>query len=108
MDKMTLLEYEQALKSKIQLFFFMGLVKQINEGEYSIFTQDFTDYKKKLMHVSDRINKWHFLQKERNKKEFTHDADFLDIINSPNDFFDSIDDSSSYESQNEKSVLDQA
>lgn len=36
-----------------------------------------------------------------------HDADFLDIVNSPNDFFDKSEDSSSHSSsENSKNLLD--
>ena len=45
--------------------------------------------------VSDKINKWHYtIFEQNNNKEFTHDDDFMDMINSPNEFFDGSNDDS--------------
>ena len=86
---MSLLEYEQTLKSKIQLIAFMSLIRQQNEGDYLLYSKKFVDYKNRLLMVSDKIDKWHIQLKEQNKKPFINDNEFLETINSPNEFFES-------------------
>ena len=52
-------------------------------------SKEFVDYKNRLKIVSDKINKWHIqIIEQNNNKEFMHDDDFMDIVQSPCEFFD--------------------
>ena len=88
------------LKHKVQLAFFMGYIKQSNEGEFSLHSKQFTDYKENIKLVAEKIDRWHVQVKQSNKNKFLFDSDFLDSMNSPNDLLDESEDEPSSSSSN--------
>ena len=87
MEKMTNMEYETNLKQKIQLLLFAGLVKEKNDTAFT--NEKFQNYKKKILHVSNKINKWHEGLTKTKFEEFQYDKDFVGNMNSPSKFSDS-------------------
>ena len=75
-DKMSQKEYESILKQKIIQLYFISYIKQVNDGEYNFFSEEFFDYKNKVLMISDKIQQWHIGMKAKHNTEFINDADF--------------------------------
>ena len=84
-DKVENMQSETNLKSKIVAMLFLSKIS--NASDY-FETQKFQDYKKLLIKVSNKIDKWHVDvgQNVDVKEHFAHDADFIERDNSPTKF----------------------
>ena len=63
------------------LMYFLSIVKHQNSEQ-----KDCKQYKKKLIHFSERIEKWHSKMQLQKKGTFVNDQDFVEIGNSPSRF----------------------
>lgn len=89
---MSTLEQEQLLKQKMQLIYFLSVMKLQNQTEddgspLNFYSEEFVNYKNKLQLVSEKIHQWHDELRLQRQVEFENDAEFLESVNSPTEFF---------------------
>ena len=87
MDQLNLIESDQQLKQKIQMAFFLSIIKKQKTNDLN-----FVTYKKKIKHVSSKINKWHLKMHhtgEGGSEEAFSELDFMQNMTSPDQFSES-------------------
>lgn len=65
---------------------FISAIKQKHEEKHKIKSKTATKYKKLLMKVVTKIEKWHQREQEKRKGRFENDEDFIEQSPSPDRF----------------------
>ncbi|CDW90807.1 protein kinase domain containing protein [Stylonychia lemnae] len=102
-------EYEQVLKKKMVLLFFMSMINQQNQSKrYERSNveseEDMKFYKQKCLKVSKKIDSWHQQMSLKKQGTFKDDEDFITLGNSPSRFCSS-DEEASVDTQVEQIQL---